>query len=255
MNKKLPKIEESKSTEVAVVPPEKNNQVELLIAQAIEKGTPVETMEKLLAMRRELKAEWAKEQFDLAMAAFQGECPVIKKEKAGGKTNGGTVAYYYAPLEAIVFEVKDLLKKNGFSYSIQTQTLEAGVKVTCTVKHSAGHKETSDIEVPLGTKTNVMSAPQVVASALTFAKRYAFCNAFGILTGDTDNDANLNTGAPAAPAKVKTAADKLADMIGKATKEELLDYKGKIAASEKYTEDQKEGYYFQIDTRLAELEK
>jgi hypothetical protein len=51
----------------------------------------------------------------------------------------------------------------------------------------AGHSESSDVEVPLGTKTEIVSASQVVASALTFAKRYAF-NAFGILTGDEDND-------------------------------------------------------------------
>ena len=30
-----------------------------------------------------------------------------------------------------------------------------------------------------------------MAAAQTFAKRYAFCNAFGILTGDDDNDAQV----------------------------------------------------------------
>jgi len=44
------------------------------------------------------------------------------------------------------------------------------------------------MEVPLGNKTSVMSQTQVVAAALTFAKRYAFCNAFGIMTGDDDNE-------------------------------------------------------------------
>jgi ERF superfamily. len=34
-----------------------------------------------------------------------------------------------------------------------------------------------------------MSDTQHVAAALTFAKRYAFTNAFGIMTGDDDNDA------------------------------------------------------------------
>ena len=66
-----------------------------------------------------------------------------------------------------------------------------GVKVVCIVKHSAGHSESTSIQVPFGTKTNVMSAPQVVASSITFASRYAFKNAFGIMTGDEDNDANF----------------------------------------------------------------
>jgi hypothetical protein len=43
--------------------------------------------------------------------------------------------------------------------------------------------------VPFGNKTDIMSQSQVAAAATTFAKRYAFCNAFGILTGDEDTDA------------------------------------------------------------------
>ena len=55
---------------------------EVLIGQAIQKNVPVETMERLLAMRRELKAEWAKEQYDRAMAQFQADCPTIVKTKS-----------------------------------------------------------------------------------------------------------------------------------------------------------------------------
>lgn len=166
-----------------------NLSVEVLLTQAVKSGVPVETLERLLAMRRELKAEQAKEAYDLAMAKFQGECPTIKKNKAGGTTRSGVVAYYYAPLEAIVGQTKKLIQENGFSYAIQTETKKDGVVATCTAKHIAGHSEKSAMEVPLGTKTDIMSAPQVVAAALTFAKRYAFCNAFGILTGDDDIDA------------------------------------------------------------------
>lgn len=163
--------------------------VEFLIGQAIDKGVPVETMERLLAMRKELKAEYAKEEYDKAMAQFQAECPIIKKTKAGGKTNNGEVAYKYAPLESIVEQTKEAISRNGFSYMVRSETKETGVKAIVIVKHKAGHSEPTDVEVPLGAKTGVMSAPQVTASALTFAKRYAFCNAFGILTGDEDNDA------------------------------------------------------------------
>ena len=47
----------------------------------------------------------------------------------------------------------------------------------------------STFKVPID-KEGYMNAPQKFASALTFAKRYAFCNAFGILTGDEDDDSN-----------------------------------------------------------------
>lgn len=228
-----------------------NQSVETLIAKAIENNTPVETMEKLLAMRRELKAEYAKEQFDKDMALFQGECPTIKKTKAGGKTNSGQVAYYYAPLDAIVDQTRSLIQKHGFSYAIQTITEADKVKVTCRVKHKAGHSESSDVEVPLGTKTGVMSASQVVASALTFAKRYAFCNAFGILTGDDDDDSKSTGEAE----KKGTAFDKLMGAVEKATLNELHDYKAKLAKSDKYTDDEKAKINTVIDDKIIKLSK
>ena len=162
---------------------------EALIALAIEKNVSVDTMERLLAMRRELKAERAKEAFDKAMSAFQAECPIIKKTK-GVKTDSGDLAYKYAPLECIVEQVKDFLSKHGFSYCVdQPQAKQGYVKVALTVKHTLGHSEITCVELPLGNKTRIMSQTQVEAAALTFAKRYAFCNAFGILTGDEDTDA------------------------------------------------------------------
>lgn len=160
---------------------------EALIAKAIDKNVPVETMERLMAMRRELRSEMAKSAFDQAMAKFQAECPMIQKTKEV-RTKAGAIAYRYAPIESIVAQVKDRIRDNGFSYAIDTETLEGTVKAICIVKHELGHSEQSSFEVPLGNKTDVMSQSQVVAAALTFAKRYAFCNAFGIMTGDEDND-------------------------------------------------------------------
>ena len=181
-------IEAPKAIEVS-----RDLSVESLIAQAITSGVPVDTMERLLAMRRELRAEKAKEAFDADMAKFQGACPVIEKTKPV-KTKSGQVAYRYAPLDVIVAQVKDLLNEHGFSYAIQTETLENKVKVTCITKHKSGHSENNSVEVPLGNKTDIMSNTQVVAAALTFAKRYAFCNAFGILTGDEDDDGQSTKG-------------------------------------------------------------
>ena len=48
-----------------------------LIAQAIQAGhtIPVDTLERLLAMRRELKAESAREAYFGALTDFQARCP------------------------------------------------------------------------------------------------------------------------------------------------------------------------------------
>ena len=164
-----------------------NPTVEAMITLAVERGASVDTIERLMAIRREVRAEQAKEAFDRAMSAFQAECPVIHKTKAVPTDSGG-IAYKYAPIESIVSQVKELLRNHGFSYSTRMELGKEGVKATVRVTHESGHSEESAMEVPFGNKTKVMSQSQVAAAATTFAKRYAFLNAFGILTGDEDND-------------------------------------------------------------------
>ena len=162
---------------------------EVLIAKAIEKNVPVETMEKLLAMRDKLKKEWAEEQFYKALAGFQSECPTIKKTKIV-KDKNGKVRYRYAPLESIIEQVKDLLKAYNFSYTIQSRLEDGQLIVTCELHHKDGHSKSSEFRVPIY-DSNYMNNIQKYASSLTYAKRYAFCNATGIMTGDEDNDGQL----------------------------------------------------------------
>lgn len=243
-------------TAVAVVsehtPAQSDQSAEALISQAISQNVPVETMERLLAMRRELKAERAKEEYDRAMAAFQADCPTIKKTREV-KTDSGKVAYRYAPIESIVFQVKEALKTHGFSYTTGMELKEAGVLVTVKVTHQAGHSEQTSMEVPFGSKTNIMSQSQVAAAATTFAKRYAFCNAFGILTGDEDNDAR-----PQEEAKPKTGDEKFQTAI-RMIKESsnldgLIEYRENLKKSKSFTAAQKKEVEAVLKERMSELE-
>lgn len=222
---------------------------EVLIAQAIDKGVPVETMERLLAMRRELKAEQSKEAYDRAMSAFQSECQTIEKTKKV-LNKDKTVRYAYAPIEAIVEQVKPLLQKHGFSYTIDAPVDENSVTAICKTTHELGHSTTSSFKIPID-KDSYMSAPQKFASALTFAKRYAFCNAFGILTGDEDDDTQTISESDNVSKLVEAAKS----MIEKADNATLLDYKKKLqedAKKEKpkYTELQRKRLIKMVDSRI-----
>lgn len=173
---------------------------ERLISMAIDKNVPVETMEKLLAMRRELRAEAAKEEYNRAMAAFQAECPIIEKTTDGGKTKEGSeAAYKYATLDHIIKQTRDIIAKHGFSYTFRQENDGNKVKVACIVSHIAGHSEESVMETGLSTKTGIMSGPQQIAATVSFNKRYSFCNAFGIATGDADVDAAKSIVEPPQP--------------------------------------------------------
>jgi len=166
---------------------------ETLIAQAINEKLPVETMEKLLAMRRELKAEVARENFFIALAAFQADCPTIQKTKS--VIVKGEVRYKYAPLESIVDQVKENLRKHGFSYTLKARQTPKDFTAICEAHHQDGHTETTEFSIPIATD-NFMNDSQKVGSANTYAKRYAFCNAFGIMTGDEDFDGDSDIGEP-----------------------------------------------------------
>lgn len=163
-------------------------EAEKLIAMAIDKGLDVDKLERLVAMRREMKTEWAKEEYTKAKAAFQANCPTIQKTKIVYDKNGQTIRYKYAPIESIVEQVKSLLAENGFSYSIGVKQEDALLIVSCNVTHKAGHTESYSIPVPIGSEA-YMSEVQKYGARITFAKRYAFMDAFGILTGDEDTDA------------------------------------------------------------------
>lgn len=179
----------------------RNDDPQDLLRFAVERGANVETLERLMAVRRELNAEKSKAAFDTSMAAFQAECPIIKKRKSGAKD-----AYKYAPLDDIVIQTRDLIQKHGFSFQIDSQIEQGWVKAICHVTHSAGHSKSSEMKVPIDTRNPMMNDPQRYAGSMTFAKRYAFCNAFGILTGDEDNDGSGTRSKPAGPARatVKT---------------------------------------------------
>jgi len=173
---------------------------ESILRYALDKGAPVETIERLLAVRRELKAEQAKEAFDRALAEFQAECPVIVKQK-GVPDRSGQIAYRYSPLEDIVAQCKPHLQKHGFSFTLDTDLAseQGWVIAICKVTHFGGHCEPSKAKFPLGTKTQIMSDTQVYAAALTFASRRAFCNAFGIVVAGEDSDGRVTKPKPSGP--------------------------------------------------------
>lgn len=186
-----------------------------LLAQAIDKNLPIESMERLLAMRREMKAEYARDAFFSALSGFQRECPVVEKtkkvlNKKKDNEREATTRYTYAPLEDIVDQVKPFLEKWGFSWTVKPSQTDGHVKASCYVHHKDGHEEVTEFEVPLDPDA-YMSDPQKAAAALTFARRYAFINAFGIVTKGEDNDAQRSEDEPRRRAPIQQPQERKAD--------------------------------------------
>lgn len=156
-----------------------------LLALAVKQGASVDTLERLMVVRTQLKAETAREAYFASLAAFQAECPIISKRRKVAIPGGAN--YAYAPLEEIVVKVQPLLEKHGFSHQEDSEITEGWVTAVVTITHRLGHAETKRFKVPSETKAG-MSPQQKYGAAMTFATRYAFCAALGIRTGETDTD-------------------------------------------------------------------
>jgi len=179
-----------KVSQLPVVQQNNPTGIEDMLKLAITNKVDVGTLERLMAMRKEIKAEKAKEDFDKSMAAFQAECPVIQKDKNVLGKDKITVRYKYAPLESIIYQIKDLITKHGFSYKFETNNQEKLIEVICIVNHKSGHSEKSKFSVPVGIE-DYMTEVQKYGARVTFAKRYTLKNAFGLTETGEDIDGNV----------------------------------------------------------------
>jgi hypothetical protein len=161
-----------------------------LLQTAVEKGTPVEALEKLVALHERMEAREAAQAFANAMAAFQSACPSIKKSSTADivTRKGGRYSYTYAELDEIARTVNPILAKHGLSYSWDS-TVEAGMlNCVCTIRHIKGHFTTSRLSLPVASES-AMSEQQKYGAALTFAQRRTLSSGLGLTTTDEDADA------------------------------------------------------------------
>ena len=162
-----------------------------LLQLAIQKGVDVVQLEKLIELQERYQKSIAEKEFNIAMANFQKNCPVIKKEKTV-KGKDGVKRYSYASIGEIISQIKKPLGENNLFYDFITEDEKEFLKVTCTITHERGHSKNTSFKVPIG-KEDYMTDVQKYGARVTFAKRYALCNALGITTAEEDIDA-INTG-------------------------------------------------------------
>src|SRR5688500_16012647 len=107
-----------------------------ILTQAIDKGTAVEQLGKLLDLHERIERKLAAAEFAEAFAEFQAKCPPIEKNKLAPKaaTNSGATygGYRYATLDEIARTVNPILGPLGFSYGWGTAISDDGKRCTVT---------------------------------------------------------------------------------------------------------------------------
>ena len=142
-----------------------------------------------------------------ALAKCQGKFPAIDKSHTGkikGEGRGGSYeyTYKYADLADTVKACAPVLSEEGISITQHpTWGPETGDILVTRVMHKGQWME-SDIRMFLNKET-----PQAQGSAITYARRYAYCAILGIVA-DQDDDGALAEAAGSGPKSRKRAAPK-----------------------------------------------
>lgn len=140
-----------------------------------------------------------------ALAKFQGdlEQPRMNSTVKVKTRTGGEYSFKYADLSECKAAAKKPLAENGLAV---TQLIEEDYSLLTMLVHSSGQWIASRVKMPI-----MEQGAQAVGSAITYAKRYAFCAILGIVADD-DEDGNLSQGNTAskqgkpAPKRTETKA-------------------------------------------------
>ena len=158
-----------------------------LMQHAIDRGASPEALQQLYALHKQVQADEAAALFADRLAAFQQDCPQIRKMRAA-TFGGGDTAYHYAALDDIMRQIQPLLTKHGLTPAFSADLSEDGkITAICTIRCGIHeHRSTVTLPTPSGVKVN---DTQRAGMALSYAKRYALCMALNIVVTDEDNDA------------------------------------------------------------------
>lgn len=148
-----------------------------------------DALERMVALAERVQDRQARHAFDEAFAAFQAECPVIRKNSLVDypTNNGRRVQYRHASLDEIAKTVRPILHSHGLSYKWDSEQAPNAVKATCILRHVDGHSEQASFTASTAFKGDMNDA-QRSAAALTYAKRQSLVQVLGITTAEDDVD-------------------------------------------------------------------
>lgn len=157
-----------------------------LLQVAVERGSSLEYVEKLMALQERWEANEARKAYSAAFAAFKSEAVKIIKNRSvtAGPLNGKK----YAELFAVVNAATPALSKHGLSASWKiTKDERDWIEVTCTLAHVGGHSESVYMGGPPDTG-GAKNKIQERASTVTYLERYTLKAILGLSEQEDDND-------------------------------------------------------------------
>lgn len=179
-------------------------------------AVPVDTVERLWAIDREIREDQARREYYAALNRVQKrltEHPVIKDAR---NTQTGSM---FARAEKVDATLDPILTEEGFSCSTSTAEcpLEDHIRIEMRVFHVGGHSEIHHLDAPIDdrgakgapTKTRLHG----MGSTMTYVRRYLRVSVFGVQIV-SDDDGNRGRGAETITADQVHELVELADDVG-----------------------------------------
>lgn len=200
----MTEITKVESAPLAVASPEEAAQS--FIRTAMQNGTSVGDMEKLLTIWKDLVSDGKKTAFDRAMTQFQADCPPMPRghESHLQRVNaaGAKVPARYSDMSDIAKTIGPCLKANGLAYDWSDTEIvvingETYYRAHLIIRHEAGHSELkSGPPIPMGKNTNNQSPQMQAAAVVTTAQRLCLRSAFGLWSIDQNEEDAANAPKP-----------------------------------------------------------
>lgn len=184
------------------------NPIGAMLNAVVEKGVTAENvaaMKELVGLYERMEDRGAKQAFTAAMTAMQAELPKVTAKSIIPNSDGG-IRSTFANYETIMAAIGPCLTKHGFSVGFTIKYDDKRLIAVCRMKHSAGHEETNEFGVRIGSGPPKASEAQADGAARSYARRGALCDALNIVV-DHDDDARA-FGAQITPEQAKYLRDR-----------------------------------------------
>ena len=161
---------------------------------AKDSSIDVDKMDRLLGMAERMEARRAEKEFNGAFVSLQTRMSKVKATRAV-PNDDGTVRYTYAPLEAIMDQMRPEAEQLGFAMSFsEAPSVEGKITAVFILRHVGGHKESFPYTVRIGQGPPKTSDSQKDGSAHMYARRGAVCAALNVIVTGMDADARNEGG-------------------------------------------------------------
>lgn len=222
-----------------------------MIRLAIDKGAPIETIERLVALQEKMLARQAEIEFNEALNRVQSKITRVAPDLQNSQTNSK-----YASYAAIDRVIRPIYSEEGFSLSFSEEDCPKAehVRIVCFVSKGAYTRQYRK-DMPADGKGakggDVMTKTHAAAAADSYAKRYLVKDIFNVAIGQDDTDGNAHSGIE------ETEIEKNCGEISRAKDLPELKFLFSVAyskASELKDRKAMQNYIFVKDARKKELE-